>query len=406
VRILLRVLALLAPLCAAAQTQAPPPPFPITVTSTITATRTNASARVQPRTSDIGITADIFVFALAPRARVTRPDPADTGDCVIAQLTPAGELVGVNARTMQAAFSGALPSQGVSIILINNASTPGIAGAQFFVGYGQGATQTLASGLSLVAVTIPGTPQCPATLVKSPGALSGLWWNPNESGWGMSLTQRGTTIFAAWFTYGGNGKPKWYVATCVPGAGATTNTCSGTLYEVHGPTFPSQPLDPATAVATAAGNLQLAFADNNHGTMSYVVGPAARTLSIERQPFPSSAPVLIDHTDMWWNPAESGWGAALTQKDSTIFLAWYVYDDSGNPVWYVATCQVDAGGTFASGTLFSTTGPPLGTSFDPSQVQVFQAGNVHIIFNDANNGDLFYTVGSVTDHRPITRQIF
>jgi len=60
----------------------------------------------------------------------------------------------------------------------------------------------------------------------------------------------------------------------------------------------------------------------------------------------------------------------------------------------------------ASGTLFSTTGPPLGTSFDPSQVQVFQAGNVHIIFNDANNGDLFYTVGSVTDHRPITRQLF
>jgi len=31
---------------------------------------------------------------------------------------------------------------------------------------------------------------------------------------------------------------------------------------------------------------------------------------------------------------------------------------------------------------------------------------VHIIFNDANNGDLFYTVGSVTDHRPITRQLF
>src|SRR4029453_7146264 len=27
-----------------------------------------------------------------------------------------------------------------------------------------------------------------------------IWWNPQESGWGMNLTHQGNTIFATWFT--------------------------------------------------------------------------------------------------------------------------------------------------------------------------------------------------------------
>ena len=45
---------------------------------------------------------------------------------------------------------------------------------------------------------------------------AGLWWNPNESGWGIHFTQRGNVIFAAWYTYDGTGAPKWYVASYPP----------------------------------------------------------------------------------------------------------------------------------------------------------------------------------------------
>ncbi len=31
---------------------------------------------------------------------------------------------------------------------------------------------------------------------------SDLWWNQNESGWGMMLNHQGDVIFAPWYTYG------------------------------------------------------------------------------------------------------------------------------------------------------------------------------------------------------------
>ncbi len=64
---------------------------------------------------------------------------------------------------------------------------------------------------------------------------SDLWWNSNESGWGVTITHHGTgIIFVTWFTYDSAGKPKWYVASNCPIA---TNTCTGTLYETSGPPF-------------------------------------------------------------------------------------------------------------------------------------------------------------------------
>src|ERR1043166_810025 len=42
---------------------------------------------------------------------------------------------------------------------------------------------------------------------------SDLWWNPDESGWGIQFVQRGSTIFATMFVYDANGNPTWYTAT-------------------------------------------------------------------------------------------------------------------------------------------------------------------------------------------------
>ena len=40
----------------------------------------------------------------------------------------------------------------------------------------------------------------------------GLWWNPDESGWGINFAHQGDIIFATWFTYDVAGKPWWLIA--------------------------------------------------------------------------------------------------------------------------------------------------------------------------------------------------
>jgi len=39
----------------------------------------------------------------------------------------------------------------------------------------------------------------------------------------------------------------------------------------------------------------------------------------------------------WWNPAESGRGFFLEWQGGQLFMAGYMYDDSGNPIWYLSS---------------------------------------------------------------------
>ena len=245
-----------------------------------------------------------------------------------------------------------------------------------------------------------------ASGAKSPGPLSGLWWNHNENGWGINFTQRGNVIFAAWYTYDASGNPKWYVAS---NCNMTTGTtCAGALYQVTGPRYFGVAFNPALNVVTQVGELQLNFTGANIGTMSYTVNGQGRTVVIERQVFQVGAvQPAINYTDLWWNPSESGWGIAVTQQFGVMFLAWYVYNDAGQPIWYVASnCTVAVAGNACTGKLYRTTGPAFGPTFDPALIQVFEVGSVALSFTDANNGVLSYTVDGVSGTKTITRQLF
>jgi hypothetical protein len=241
-----------------------------------------------------------------------------------------------------------------------------------------------------------------------PGALTGLWWNASESGWGIHFTQRRNIVFAAWYSYDAAGSPKWYVASnCAMPAGTTgtTGTCTGALYEVNGPTFFGTAFNPAAVNVVTAGNMQVTFTGANNASMTYTVAGQSRTVAVVRQQFATGSPPGVNYTDLWWNPNESGWGIAVTQQGSTMFLAWYVYDGTGRPVWYVASnCAVSGNG--CRGTLYRTTGPPLGPTFDPAMIQVIAAGTVSLAFTDANNGTLTYTVNGASASKAITRQLF
>ncbi|HYC38454.1 MAG TPA: YncE family protein [Usitatibacter sp.] len=253
-------------------------------------------------------------------------------------------------------------------------------------------------GSFIVGAASTGTP-------NPPGARSGLWWNPNESGWGIHFTQRGNIIFAAWYTYDASGAPKWYVASSCAVVG---NSCSGSLFQATGPRFFGVPFNPSSASVSNAGSLAVTFSSNESATMTYSVAGQSRTVPIVRQVFRGTGTTpAVSYTDLWWNASESGWGMAITQQFQTMFLAWFVYNSAGQPVWYVVSdCAVTAGGNGCSGSVFRTTGPPFGPTFNPSLISVFPAGSATLTFSDANNGTLSFTVDGVSGSKSITRQVF
>jgi lysyl endopeptidase len=107
------------------------------------------------------------------------------------------------------------------------------------------------------------------TIVRQPfGPLAGalasnygdLWWNANESGWGLSINQQYQTLFAVWYSYGANRQPVWYVMSS--GAWTSGDTYSGTLYRTSAaPTafFGSNRFDANAVTRTPVGSLTLRF---------------------------------------------------------------------------------------------------------------------------------------------------
>lgn len=84
---------------------------------------------------------------------------------------------------------------------------------------------------------------------------SDLWWNANESGWGINFQQQDDLAFATLFTYGVDRQPKWYAASelrlrfVLPGG---LPSFEGRLYESTGPGF-STVFNPAAVTRRDVG---------------------------------------------------------------------------------------------------------------------------------------------------------
>lgn len=249
-----------------------------------------------------------------------------------------------------------------------------------------------------------------------PGPATGLWWNPAEPGWGVHLTQRRNTFFAALFHYDAGGKAKWLVApscamntscpNCVDGA-----ICNGKIFETNAAAFFFGAFNPESVQTREVGVLEIQLTDRDRGHLTYVVDGAHRSLPIERQVYAPRVPLATDYTDLWWNPRESGWGIGITQQANMMFLTWFVYDVAGRPEWYVASsCAVVAAGNGCRGTLYRTSGPvgpvPGAGGFDRGALRVNEVGSIEVTFEGADNGIMSYTVDGRSGTKAIRRQLF
>lgn len=115
-----------------------------------------------------------------------------------------------------------------------------------------------------------------------------LWWNPNESGWGINLTHQSDIIFGTLFTYDAAGKGMWLILSRGDKLTSTppTQTFAGALYRTTGPNFDAVPFSPiGPSNLTQVGNMRLEFANGNSARLIYDVNGASVTKNIERQTF-------------------------------------------------------------------------------------------------------------------------
>lgn len=86
----------------------------------------------------------------------------------------------------------------------------------------------------------------------------GMWWNPQESGWGLSIDQGSVdTLFGTLFVYDAQGRAQWF--TMQPGSWTGVTRWEGPLYRTTGPHFATQPFNPAQVLVQAVGTAVLEF---------------------------------------------------------------------------------------------------------------------------------------------------
>ncbi len=121
-----------------------------------------------------------------------------------------------------------------------------------------------------------------------------------------------------------------------------------------------------------------------------------------------------DVGDMWFNPAESGWGVSVVQHASkNLFAVWYSYEQSSatdlsnRPLWLVMPGGVWRSPNLFSTTIYRTNGSALNKPFEPSQLTVNPYGEATLVFHDANNLTFNYQLSSgISGTKKLSRQQF
>jgi hypothetical protein len=111
----------------------------------------------------------------------------------------------------------------------------------------------------------------------------------------------------------------------------------------------------------------------------------------------------VDQSDLYYIPAESGWGVQLVQRGSVIFATIFVFGADNKTTWYVATLNVVSGSTW-TGDLYTGTGPYFGVPFNPANVVGRKAGTMTWTAQTLGTGTLSYVADGVAVTKNVIRQ--
>src|SRR5258708_27052011 len=206
-----------------------------------------------------------------------------------------------------------------------------------------------------------------ATVAERSPFAQGLWWDPTRSGHGFHIFNAADQAMVVWYTYDDRGSPTWY-------------TAQGDLASV-GPSWPllrHRWANGRKADPTQVGTLRLTPQNPEGATLAWAIGSNTGSWSI--QPFVVSGVLNeVDHSGLWFDPTNSGWGFSLLEQGDVLGGILYGYDAKGEPVWAAGFDR-----TPGRVELWSYTGPCPSCSYRPPTT----VGVGHLTFDFRGEAEL------------------
>jgi hypothetical protein len=102
----------------------------------------------------------------------------------------------------------------------------------------------------------------------------------------------------------------------------------------------------------------------------------------------------LDYTDLWYDAANAGWGINVVQSGDLLFLTFFVYGESGQPIWYAAQLDRDTSGDFDGylGALYVGAGTWFALPWEARRFSVAPVGTASFQPSGAYTASLGYTV--------------
>jgi hypothetical protein len=112
----------------------------------------------------------------------------------------------------------------------------------------------------------------------------------------------------------------------------------------------------------------------------------------------------LEFTDVYYNPAESGWGFFVIQSNTFQFLAFFIYGSDGKPTWYTAQLTDNGAGAY-TGAVYLTTGTYFPLPWNPAQLTLSAVGTATFQPIDGYHATFTYTINGVgTVTKTVQRQ--
>ena len=92
------------------------------------------------------------------------------------------------------------------------------------------------------------------------------------------------------------------------------------------------------------------------------------------------AQAFTPESGFWWNPNESGSGYSIEIQDNFLFIALYVYDEFGNPIWYTASTTLAGNALFDTSLNYTFNGTCIDCSYTAPITLVGDRGPITINF--------------------------
>lgn len=219
---------------------------------------------------------------------------------------------------------------------------------------------------------------------------SGWWYNPNEGGRGYFIETQGSTLYMAAFLYATGGRATWL---------SSSGTFDGTTYQGSLTAYADGQTLTGTYVPASQtpspGDITIVFSDASHATLTWPEG----VIPIERYPIipgglnsttPAGAPI----TGWYWNPAEGGRGYAYEVQNGTLLWAGFMYDSSGNPIWYMSQGPMSNLNLYQGEWAEYANGQTLLGSYQSPTIINSNVGALTLQFSNASNGTLTLPQGT------------